>query len=157
MVRRIVSGELYDIAGRFGQSVPANLAGLRDAAAEVIRVWNDSYFSSIDPAIMEGLRQEAEARAAMLDGTNDMAIYEAATEGMRLYPSKTLKQVIITPQYHARPLVISSQYDEFVFTSYSCDALPPKKDGPLPRYCGLPGRYRMRPGCSFSGSLPAAR
>ncbi|WP_339312520.1 winged helix-turn-helix domain-containing protein [Paenibacillus sp. FSL M7-0896] len=123
-------GELYDIAGRFGQSVPANLAGLRDAAAEVIRVWNDSYFSSIDPAIMEGLRQEAEARAAMLDGTNDMAIYEAATEGMRLYPSKTLKQVIITPQYHARPLVISSQYDEFVFTSYSCDALPPGEGRP---------------------------
>ncbi|MEK3712472.1 ArsR/SmtB family transcription factor [Paenibacillus sp. FSL R7-0333] len=123
-------GELYDIAGQFGQSVPANLAGLRDAAAEVIRVWNDSYFSSIEPAIMEGLRQEAEARAAMLDGTNDMAIYEAATEGMRLYPSETLKQVIITPQYHARPLVISSQYDEFVFTSYSCDALPPGEGRP---------------------------
>ncbi|NQX49603.1 winged helix-turn-helix transcriptional regulator [Paenibacillus tritici] len=124
------AGELYDISGRFGQSVPSNLAGLRDSAAEVIRAWNDGYFSSIDPAIIEGLEQEAKGRAALLDGTNDMEIYEQATEGMRLYPSETLKQVILTPQYHARPLVISSLYNEFMFTSYSCDALPPEEGRP---------------------------
>jgi DNA-binding transcriptional ArsR family regulator len=59
-----------------------------------------------------------------------MEIYEAATEGMRLYPSDLLKQVILTPQYHARPLVTSAIYDEFVFTSYSCDVLPPEEGRP---------------------------
>ncbi|MEI2399926.1 MULTISPECIES: ArsR/SmtB family transcription factor [Paenibacillus] len=125
-------GELYEIAGRFGQTVPSNLAELRSSAAEVIRAWDTGYFSSIDPAIMEGLQQEAGARAALLTGTNDMEVYEAATAGMRLYPSETLKQVIITPQYHARPLVTSTLFDEFVFTSYSCDVLPPEDGRPAP-------------------------
>lgn len=123
-------GDMYEISGRFGQTVPANLAELRDAAAEVISVWNDGYFSTINPAILEGLQQEARARAALLDGKNDMDVYEAATQGMRLYPSETLKQVILIPQYHARPLVISSLYDEYAFTSYSCDALPPEEGRP---------------------------
>lgn len=123
-------GELYEISGRFGQSVPANLTELRDSAAEVIRVWNDGYFNTINPAIIEGLQQEATARTALLDGKNDMEVYEAATQGMRLYPSETLKQVILIPQYHARPLVISSPYDEYVFTTYSCDALPPEEGRP---------------------------
>lgn len=124
------TGEMYELSGRFGQTVPANLPELRDAAAEVIRVWNDGYFSTINPAILEGLQQEAKARAALLAGKNDMEVYEAATQGMRLYPSETLKQVILVPQYHARPLVISSLYDEYMFTSYSCDALPPEEGRP---------------------------
>lgn len=128
----LAPGDLYEIAGRFGQTVPSNLAELRSSAAEVIRAWDTGYFSSIDPAIMEGLQQEAAARAALLNGSNDMEVYETATAGMRLYPSETLKQVIITPQYHARPLVTSSFFDEFVFTSYSCDVLPPEEGRPAP-------------------------
>lgn len=61
-----------------------------------------------------------------------MEVFEAATDGMRLYPTDHLKQVIIIPQYHARPLVTTSMYDEFVFTSYSCDALPPEAGRPAP-------------------------
>lgn len=128
----LAPGDLYEIAGRFGQTVPSNLAELRSSAAEVIRAWDTGYFSSIDPAIMEGLQQEAAARAALLNGSNDMEVYETATAGMRLYPSETLKQVIITPQYHARPLVTSTLFDEFMFTSYSCDILPPEEGRPAP-------------------------
>lgn len=128
----LAPGDLYEIAGRFGQTVPSNLAELRSSAAEVIRAWDTGYFSSIDPAIMNGLQQEAAARSALLNGINDIEVYEAATAGMRLYPSETLKQVIITPQYHARPLVTSSFFDEFVFTSYSCDVLPPEEGRPAP-------------------------
>ncbi|WNS41794.1 metalloregulator ArsR/SmtB family transcription factor [Paenibacillus sp. MMS20-IR301] len=124
------SGELYEIAGRFGQTVPSNLAGLRDSAAEVIRVWNAEYYRHIDPAILEGLQQEAKARAASLNEDNGLEVFEAATEGMRLYPPETLKQIILTPQYHARPLVTSTLYDEYMFTAYSCDALPPEQGRP---------------------------
>lgn len=61
-----------------------------------------------------------------------MEVFEAATDGMRLYPTERLKQVIIIPQYHARPLVTTSMFDEFVFTSYSCDVLPPEAGRPAP-------------------------
>lgn len=76
-----------------------------------------------------------------------MEIFEAATAGMRLYPTEHLKQVIIIPQYHARPLVTTAMYDEFVFTSYSCDVLLQKLDGLRLHYSALPVRCQMRPGC----------
>lgn len=125
-------GELYEISGRFGQSVPSNLTELRDSASEILHTWDAVYFNGIDPAILEGLSREAESRKAMLDGGNDMEVFEQATEGMRLYPTEQLKQVILIPQYHPRPLVISTMYDEYVFTSYSCDVLPPEADRPAP-------------------------
>jgi hypothetical protein len=128
----LTSGELYEISGRFGQSVPSNLAELRDTASDILREWNAGYFSGIDPYIIKGLEQEAESRRTMLNGSNDMEVFEAATDGMRLYPTEHLKQVIIIPQYHARPLVTTSMYDEFVFTCYSCDVLPPEAGRPAP-------------------------
>lgn len=143
----LTSGELYEISGRFGQSVPSNLAELRDTASDILREWNAGYFSGIDPNIIKGLEQEAESRRKTLNGSNDMEVFEAATDGMRLYPTDHLKQVIIIPQYHARPLVTTSMYDEFVFTSYSCDALLRKLDGLLQHYSALPERCQMRRGC----------
>lgn len=126
------SGQLYEIAARFVQSVPTNLTDLRNLASEVLREWDARYFKDINPAILTGLHREAESRRSELNNTNDMEVYEQATEGMRLYPTDHLKQVIIIPQYHARPLVTTSQYDEFVFTSYSCDVLPPEAGRPAP-------------------------
>lgn len=126
------SGELYEISGRFGQSVPSNLTELRDTATDILREWNAGYFSGINPNIIQGLEQEAESRRAMLNGNNDMDVFEAATAGMRLYPTEHLKQVILIPQYHARPLVTTSMFDEYVFTSYSCDVLPPEAGRPAP-------------------------
>ncbi|MNO22442.1 Transcriptional repressor SdpR [compost metagenome] len=125
-------GDLFEIAARFGSTVQSNLAGLRSQASGVLREWNERYFRGIDPAILDGLSREADSRRAGLNGNNAMEVYEQATQGMRLYPGETLKQIILIPQYHARPLVTTSLYDEFVFTSYACDALPPEEGRPSP-------------------------
>ncbi|MFF2019143.1 ArsR/SmtB family transcription factor [Paenibacillus sp. NPDC058177] len=124
------SGELYEIAARYNLSVPPNLPELRDLASEALRVWNTHYFSGINQAIIEGLEREAEYRREMLNKDNSMEVYEQATQGMRLYPTDLLKQVVIIPQYHTRPLVTSAIYDEVIFTSYSCDVLPPGEGRP---------------------------
>ncbi|MBW4084930.1 helix-turn-helix transcriptional regulator [Paenibacillus sp. S150] len=126
------AGELFEITARFGSTVPSNLAGLRSSASGILREWDERYFRGIDPAILEGLSREADSRRAELGGANTMGVYERATQGMRLYPGESLKQIILIPQYHARPLVTSSLYDEFVFTSYACDALPPEEGRPAP-------------------------
>lgn len=128
----LTPGELYEIAGRFGQSVPSNLSELRNSASDILRQWHVGYFSDINPDILKGLELEAESRRMLLSENNGMEIVESATAGMRLYPTERLKQVIIIPQYHARPLVTSSIYDEFVFASYSSDVLPPEKGRPTP-------------------------
>lgn len=119
------SGELYEIAARYHQNVPPNLSELRDLASEALRSWDSHYFSQIAPSILEGLEQEALNRKGALGRANDQEVYEEATKGMRLYPTDLLKQVTLIPQYHARPLVTSAIYDEFLFTSYSSDVLPP--------------------------------
>lgn len=124
------SGELYEIAARYHQNVPSNLSELRNLASEALRSWDTHYFSQIDPALLEGLAQEAQIRRGSLTGSNDQEVYEEATKGMRLYPTDLLKQVILIPQYHARPLVTSAIYDEFLFTSYSSDIFPPMAGRP---------------------------
>lgn len=128
----LAPGELFEIAARFGSTVSSNLAGLRSRTSDILREWNKRYFGGIDPAILEGLSREAESRRAELSGANAMEIYERATQGMRLYPGESLKQIILIPHYHARPLVTTSVYDEFVFTSYAYDALPPEEGRPAP-------------------------
>lgn len=125
-------GELFETAARFGSTVSSNLAALRSRTSDILREWNERYFGGIDPAILEGLSREAESRRAELSGANAMEVYERATQGMRLYPGESLKQIILIPHYHARPLVTTSLYDEFVFTSYAYDALPPEEGRPAP-------------------------
>ncbi|GGF64616.1 hypothetical protein GCM10010912_06990 [Paenibacillus albidus] len=131
-IEGLSTGQLYDIAARLKLSVPSNLPELRSKTSEALREWDAQYFGQIDPAILEGLGREAEARRSSLNGTNDKEVYEQATEGMRLYPNDLLKQVILIPQYHARPFVTSAIFDEIIFTSYSCDILPPEPGRPAP-------------------------
>ncbi|GJM79179.1 hypothetical protein HMSSN139_16750 [Paenibacillus sp. HMSSN-139] len=126
------TGELYEISAACSQSVPANLTELRDAACEVLREWDLRYFSTIDPWILEGLQQEASVLRTRLGEMSGMEIYETATNGMRLYPGDTLNQVVLIPQYHARPLVTSSIFETMIFTQYSCDLFPPVPGYPAP-------------------------
>ncbi|MBA9084553.1 DNA-binding transcriptional ArsR family regulator [Fontibacillus solani] len=126
------TGQLYEIAASCGLSVPSNLPELRNLTSEVLREWGLRYFSSITPAIIEGLTQEALARQLLLNEMEDMEVYEQATGGMRLYPNDLLKRVILVPQYHSRPLVSSNIYDEIIFTHYSCDIIPPEQGYPAP-------------------------
>lgn len=124
------AGDLYTIAARFQLSVPSNLPELRSRTSETLREWDTKYFSQIDLAIIEGLTREADARRSSLNETNGSEVYEQATKGMRLYPAPLLKQVILIPQYHARPLVNQVILDEIVFAHYSCDIFPPEQGRP---------------------------
>lgn len=126
------AGEMYEISAACSPSVPANLTELRDAACEVLREWDLRYFSTVDPRILEGLQQEASTLKSRLGEMSGMEIYEMATNGMRLYPSDTLAQVVLIPQYHARPLVTSSIFETIIFTQYSCDLFPPVPGYPAP-------------------------
>lgn len=131
-VESLPAGHLYEIAARFGSNIPPNLPDLRDRTCDVLREWDMRYFSSINPAILEGLKQEAESRHLSLKDNNDMEIYEQVTQGIRLYPNENLRKVVIIPQYHARPIVISTLSNEFMFTYYPSDVLPPEDNYPAP-------------------------
>lgn len=127
------TGQLFEISAGCGQSVRSNLPELRNLASEMLREWDLRYFNRTDPAIVEGLEQEARSLKPRVNETNGMEIYEQATGGMRLYPNDTLRRAVLIPQYHSRPLVTSSIFETIIFTSYSCDIFPPAEGYPDPR------------------------
>ncbi|WP_191089650.1 MULTISPECIES: ArsR/SmtB family transcription factor [Paenibacillus] len=124
------SGDLYELTASFGSPVPPNLTEMRDRASDMLREWDNGYFRSIDPAILQGLEQEAEARRALVEQAAPLEAVEDATQGMRFYSTGRMKLVVLTPQYHTRPLVTSAIYDEYAFINYSCDVLPPANGRP---------------------------
>lgn len=136
-LENLSTGQLFDIASQFHMSVPSNLPLLRSHTIEVLREWNDHYFSEINPVILDELTREAETRRASLDNTDDQEVYEQATQGMRIYSDSQLKKVILIPQYHARPFVTSTMLDEVIFTNYSCDIIPAEAGRPDPKLLRL--------------------
>ncbi|MDT0124358.1 winged helix-turn-helix domain-containing protein [Paenibacillus sp. RRE4] len=136
-LEKLSTGELFDIASQFHMSVPSNLSSLRSQTLEVLREWNSRYFSQVKSVIIDELIREAEERRALIDGTNDKEVYEDATQGMRIYPTSKLKKVILIPQYHARPFVTSTIFDEVIFTNYACDIMPTEPGRPDPQLLRL--------------------
>lgn len=126
------TGQLFDISAACGQTVPSNLAELRNLSSEILREWDLNYFSRIDSRILDGLQQEALSLKSRLNKTKSMDLYEQATGGMRLYPHEELKQIVLIPQYHSRPLVTSSFFESMIFTNYSCDLFPEAPGYPSP-------------------------
>ncbi|WP_434749873.1 ArsR/SmtB family transcription factor [Paenibacillus amylolyticus] len=64
-------------------------------------------------------------------------MYEDATQGRRIYPTFKLKKVILIPQYHARPFVTSTIFNEVIFTNYACDIMPTEPGRPDPKLLRL--------------------
>lgn len=126
-------GELYDLASSTGDSVPAGLPEIRDRVAEALLLWNEQYFSRIDPAILQGLKQ-AEARLkSEIASRPAEEVFEFATCGMRLSPAmQPPERVILVPQYHQRPFNLSSFYPKLAITMFPVDALPQPEGFPPP-------------------------
>ncbi|OWA36848.1 hypothetical protein B9G55_01855 [Saccharibacillus sp. O16] len=127
------SGELYELAASTGESVASDLPDRRNRMAEALLMWNDEYFRKIDPAILLGLRQAAEAVNAQILELPPEEVFEAATCGMRLAAGmEPPEQVILVPQYHQRPFNLSSFYPKLVITMFPVDALAVPEGYPPP-------------------------
>lgn len=126
-------GELYDLASSTGDSVPAGLPELKDRMAEALLMWNEHYFSRINPAILQGLKQAEERLRREIASRPPEEVFESATCGMRLSPGmQPPDRVILVPQYHQRPFNISSFYPKLAITLFPVDALPQPEGFPPP-------------------------
>lgn len=124
------AGDLFELYGRYSESIPANLPGLRDRMAAALGDWEEGYFRHVGPEVSEALSREAMQIGTGLKEDDPMALYEKLTFGMRLYPGGAMRRVVLIPQYHARPLVISSECGSIAFTSYAVDCFPPQAGRP---------------------------
>lgn len=126
-------GDMYEryAALNFGltMELPNNLDGVRTEALELLRGWNDQYFQSIDPAILEGLAAEADRLARRAEVDTPVDVVEEAT-GAVFVPSEPVDSVLLIPQYHYRPWNLYGLFGRMQLYRYPADVVPPAPGEP---------------------------
>lgn len=129
------AGELYErIAPLIPEGKGDMLQGLdaaRDSAVRLLSAWNEQYFSGIAPAILDGLRRDAEAARALVGTIPSVELVERATNGLDFVPAVPVEYVLLTPQYHYRPWNLFGRGRDMWFFQYPTDA-PPTVEGEPP-------------------------
>ena len=99
-------GELYErVAPQWPETMalPRDLGALRDRQVPVFRLWNEHYFSRVEPAILAALRDDARRLRARAQGTaQPTELIEQATNGLVFGPSP-MSEVVLVPQHHMVP------------------------------------------------------
>ncbi|MFZ5815676.1 MAG: ArsR family transcriptional regulator [Bacillota bacterium] len=100
-------GEIYEQLVRYTTEEdrthwPVDLDAWREMLIRELHTWNEEYFRHLDPAILEHLKADAEARRAQASVTPLPELIGEATSGLYLEMAD-LKQVLLVPQYHMRP------------------------------------------------------
>lgn len=131
------AGELYErlepdiLRGR--KDVLSTLGTFRDRSVELLSIWNDRYFSQVDPAILAGLAADAVAKRELLHAITPEQVLEIATTGILFSDETADETILLVPQYHYRPWNVYSDYQGWRLFAYPADALSPVPDEPPPR------------------------
>lgn len=128
------AGDAYEA---LAPTLPASSAGLprdfrawRDLVVGLLRDFDTAYFADIDPAILDGLRQGADALHARATTTPARELVEEVTNGMWVEPTPDLRHVVLVPQYHCRPFNDFAQVQHGMIVLYPHEALPPLPGSP---------------------------
>jgi DNA-binding transcriptional ArsR family regulator len=146
------AGDAYEaVAPRLrdvGPRLPRDFARWRDGCVSVLRIWQRAYFDGIDPAILSGLRAEAEHLRTRLTGS-PQAVVERATNGIYVEPTDEPLVVTLVPQYHQRPYNHDAMEQGGLIILYPADICPATPGQPpasllrLTRALGDESRLRM--------------
>ena len=144
-------GELYErVAPQWpaGMALPRDLGALRDSQVPVFRLWNEHYFSRLDPAILSALRDDARRLRARANGTaQPLELIEQATNGL-LFPAETTGEIVIVPQHHMVPFNTTAKGHRRLIVLYPVDSegaagAPPPTLRRLARALGDESRLRI--------------
>lgn len=89
----------------------------------VLRTWNEAYFRTVAPALLDALAMEAERRRQR--DLEPQAQVEDATAGIWLEPPPSLQAVVLVPQWHARPWNVADIEAGVHWILYPADVLAP--------------------------------
>lgn len=120
-----------------GPQLPRDFAAWRDRTVEVLRVWDSSYFHQLDPAILNGLREESLALAKRLGSAPALDLIEQVTYGLCIEPTPAVQTVTLVPQYHERPYNHDFLEQGNLVILYPADVLLPDPQLPPPRLLRL--------------------
>ncbi|MHB8946209.1 MAG: ArsR/SmtB family transcription factor [Bacillota bacterium] len=132
----LTPGEIYELMAADLPSsappMPKDISASRDRGLAVLRAWNEGYFRHFDKSILAGLRSDAQAKRAMLSRLKPEEVFEEATGGAALQPSPSIKRVVLSPQYHARPWNLHDRLAWGPIYQYPADVLRVQAGEPSP-------------------------
>lgn len=99
-------GEIYERLSPWVNNIPLNFLEIRDRSVYLLSEWNEHYFKSIDPLILQKLELETSLRSNQVNEETPMNLIEEATDGLVIDPSDKIQKVILVPQYHCSPSTI---------------------------------------------------
>ncbi|MFT4413266.1 ArsR/SmtB family transcription factor [Fredinandcohnia humi] len=89
------------------KSIPHDLGKERDIYINIIEGWNLDYFSHLDPNIFNRLKQKFNYLLELKDSTNVRELVDRFSNGL-IIDSSIIKEVILIPAHHFRPLTTYS-------------------------------------------------
>jgi DNA-binding transcriptional ArsR family regulator len=126
-------GGMYDALCDYlpeGRGLPRDFLPWRDRFVDGLRVWNERYFSTVDPAIFDGLRANADQLQARIGTAAPVELVEETTNGLLWESAPELRRIVLVPQYHERPYNSEVFMHDGVVLFYPADVLPPPADAP---------------------------
>ncbi|MDF2626528.1 MAG: transcriptional regulator, ArsR family [Symbiobacteriaceae bacterium] len=101
--------------------LPPDLSGLRKQYVAALQIWHDHYFSTLDPAIHETLRNNVSTAAAVIRSLPPDEAVEQITGGIVLELDPGIEAVLLVPQYHYRPFNIFDCTDRTLMIAYPAE------------------------------------
>ncbi len=109
---------------------PIDLEARRDKFVTVLEAWNSNYFTGVDPTILKALGADAEERRLLATRVSAQQVVEEATNGILVENTPGLDSIILTPQFHCRPLnVIDMRSTNAMVFFYPVDLPEELSDG----------------------------
>jgi DNA-binding transcriptional ArsR family regulator len=115
-------GSIYERLFTYvSESLPTDLAALRDQYVALIRTWNDIYFSKLDSEIIDTLRESVIKWEAHDSSSNAVQFVEKVSGGLRIESYEGLQLVLLTPTFHTNPLITIFKHKNMAHILYPVD------------------------------------
>ncbi|WP_240675772.1 transcriptional regulator [Ammoniphilus sp. CFH 90114] len=109
-LEQLPAGELYERLSPWVQTIPLNLAEVRDQAVWLLQRWHEYYFQFFDQSCLRDLQEEAHTLMSRLEVEKPVDLIDQVTGGIYIEPVQELQEVILVPQYHCAPSTILDFY-----------------------------------------------
>lgn len=117
-LRSLQPGSLYEkLFPYVSESIPTDLSLMRNLYIDLITIWNDVYFSRMNPDIMDCLR-ESILEMKKLEYKDPISFVEEISGGVKFEAYEGLQQVIMSPTHHTSPLIVSHKFKNLVHVLY---------------------------------------
>lgn len=130
-LQSLAPGSLYEkLFSYVSESLPTDLTAIRNHYIKLMKTWDDVYFKSIDPHVLDVLR-ESMIKGEERIGTEDpVSLVNRISGGIYMEQYEELEQVIMIPTYHTSPLITSRKFKNIAYIFYPVDM--PESDRNVP-------------------------